>query len=50
MQYADQSLRILIADSNQIQSVRNFSKSAFFRNFHRLSLRNNHINPSEVIF
>ena len=47
--YGDQSsLRILIADSNRINSIRNLSGSFFLRHFNRFSLRHNQIHPNEV--
>ena len=48
IKYHHLPLRILIADSNQIQSIRNLSNSAFIRNYNRFSLRHNNISPAEV--
>nr|CAH0101790.1 unnamed protein product [Daphnia galeata] len=48
IKYRNQPLKILIADSNQIVSIRNLSTSDFILNFSRLSLRNNFITPNEI--
>jgi hypothetical protein len=47
-QLANVQLKTLIADSNQIRSLRNLSGSSFMNHFSRLSLRNNRIQPEEV--
>ena len=46
--YESPHLKILIADSNQIRSIRNLSSTIFMRNFNRFSLQHNHIPSSEV--
>ncbi|XP_046641915.1 protein singed wings 2-like isoform X1 [Daphnia pulicaria] len=48
IRYRNQSLKILIADDNQIVSIRNLSNSDFIRNFSRFSLKNNYISPYEI--
>ena len=47
-QLANVQLKTLIADSNEIRSLRNLSGSSFMSHFSRLSLRNNRIQPEEV--
>ncbi|EFX87933.1 hypothetical protein DAPPUDRAFT_311374 [Daphnia pulex] len=48
IRYRNQPLKILIADDNQIVSIRNLSNSDFIRNFSRFSLKNNYISPYEI--
>ncbi|XP_057367279.1 protein singed wings 2-like [Daphnia carinata] len=48
MKYRNSPLKVLIADSNRIESIRNLSGSDFIRNFSRFSLRHNSIKPSEL--
>ena len=46
--YDSPHLKVLIADSNHIRSIRSLSSTLFMRNFNRFSLQNNYIPPSEV--
>ncbi|KAK4025915.1 hypothetical protein OUZ56_014950 [Daphnia magna] len=48
IKYRNPPLKVLIADSNRIESIRNLSGSDFMRNFSRFSLRHNFITPSEI--